>query len=106
MMLPLSCKVVTINPRSSLEFATVGGRKNSDGNLKYSLTLTKRSHVIIMYQLAGQPSDNNAHYFFKMRLDINSAVVNHTASHSYTQYTGNYGLWQRYLHAATHKIVV
>ena len=48
MMLPLYCKVVTINPRSSIEFAAVGGRKNSDGNLKYSLTLTKRSHVIIM----------------------------------------------------------
>ena len=107
MMLPLSCKVVTINPRSSIEFAAVGSNTYPDSDLKYSLTLTKGSHVIIMYQFAGQSSDYNDHYYFKTRLAINSAVVSHTMSHpSYTRYAGNYGLWQGYLRAATHKIVV
>ena len=107
MMLPLSCKVVTINPRSSINFAAVKHNIYPDTDLIYNLTLTKGSHVITMYQFAGQSSDNNANYYFKTRLAINSAVVSHTVSHpGYTRYAGNYGLWQGYLSAATHKIVV
>ena len=78
MMLPLSCKVVTINPRSSIEFAAVGSNTYPDSDLKYSLTLTKGSYVINMYQFAGQSSDNEDFYYFKTRLVINSAVVSHT----------------------------
>ena len=107
MLLPLSCKVVSLNPRSSIEFAALKHYVYQETNLKYSMTLSKGSHVIIMYQFAGKSSDNNSHYYFKMRLTINSIVLSHTAFHpGYTLYTGNFGLWQGYLSAATHKIAV
>ena len=107
MLLPLSCKVVSLNPRSSIEFVALRHNIYQKTDLKYSLTLTKGSHVIIMYQFAGQSSDNDSLYYFKMRLTINSIVLSHTASHpGYTVYTGNFGLWQGYLSAATHRIAV
>ena len=96
-----------LNARSSIEFAALKHYVYQETDLKYSLTLSKGSHVIIMYQFTGQSSDKNSHYYFKMRLTINPIVLSHTASHpGYTVYAGNFGLWQGYLSAATHKIAV
>ena len=60
MLLPLSCKVVSLNPRSSMEFAILKHNVYQETDLKYSLTLTNGSQVIIMYQFAGKSSDNNS----------------------------------------------
>ena len=106
MILPQSCKVAAINPRTSINFQRASANIYKETDLKYSLTLTKNSHVIIMYQFSGQSSSSN-HYYFKMRLTINSKVISHTVSHpGYTQYTGNFALWQGYLSPTTHKIAV
>ena len=106
MMLPLSCRVVAINPRVNMNFNALRYNIYSDTDLKYSLTLTNNSHVIIMYQFTGQ-SSGSASYYFKMRLTINSAVVSHTSSHlGYTRFTSNFALWQGHLGVATHKIAV
>ena len=107
MLLPLSCKVVALNPRSSIEFAKLRYDVYQETDLNYSLALTKGSHVIIMYQFAGQSSNSNPSFYFKMRLAINSTILSHTASHpGFTVYASNFGLWQGYLSAATHKIAV
>ena len=107
MMLPPSCKVAIVNPLTSIEFKRVHQAQYSETDLIYSLTLSKGSHVIIMYQIAVKSSDNNHVYYFKTRLTITSALKGHTASHpGNTLYASNFGLWQGYLSAATHKIVV
>ena len=54
MMLPPSCKVVTINPRTDITIAHSNGWTKTD--LQYSLVLSKLSHVIIMYQYSGYGS--------------------------------------------------
>ena len=106
MMLPPSCKVAMVNQNSSIDFRAIGSNQYLETDLKYSLTLTKGSHVIIMYQFAGKSFDNN-NYYFKTRLTINSALQSHTASHpGYTVYASNFDLWQGYLRAATHRIAV
>ena len=107
MMLPPSCKVAMVNPLTGIEFKGVSWHHYSKTDLEYSLALTKASHVIIMYQFAGKSSDNHSVYYFKTRITINSTVVSHTASHpGNTLYAGNFGLWQGYLHASTHRIAV
>ena len=107
MMLPPSCKVALVNPLTSIEFKRVSWYRYSETDLNYSLTLTKGSHVIIMYQIAGKSSDNHHNYYFKTRLTLNSTLVSHTASHpGDTLYASNFGLWQGYLSEATHKIVI
>ena len=105
MMLPPSCMVAVVNPLTSIEFKRV--YQYSETDLKCSLILTKGSHVITIYQIAGKSSDNNHVYYFKTRLTINSVLKSHTASHpGNTLYASNFGLWQGYLRAATHKIAV
>ena len=107
MMLPPSCKVTLVNPLTSIEFKGVSQHQYSETDLNYSLTLTKGSHVIIMYQIAGKSSDNHHVYYFKTRLTFNSTLVSHTVSHpGNTLYASNFGLWQGYLSEATHKIVI
>ena len=103
MMLPPSCKVVTVNPRTNITIAHRGSWTKTD--LQYSLVLSKLSHVIIMYQQSGQGLKNN--YYVVTRIKINSAIQKHTAVHSYyTLYYGNFGLWQGSLNSGTHSIVV
>ena len=107
MMLPPSCKVAMVNPKTRVDFKAIGPGSYLETDLKYSLTLTKGSHIIIMYQFSGKSSDNNPFYYFKTRLTINSALQSHTASYpGYTVYASNFALWQGYLSKATHRIAV
>ena len=108
MMLPPSCKVVLVNPRTNITIpqspSTYTWLKT---DLQYSLVLSKLSHVIIMYQYTGQGQQNN--YYITNRIKINSAIQKHTVYHSgYTGslYYGNSGLWQGSLNAGTHTISV
>ena len=102
MMLPPSCKVVTVNPRTTITIPKSSWTKT---DLQYSLVLSKLSHVIIMYQYTGYgPKDD---YYFVTRIKINSAVEKHVTYHSgYTRYYGNFGLWQGSLNSGTHAILV
>ena len=77
MMLPPSCKVVLVNPRTSVTILHSGWAAT---DLKYSLVLSKLSHVIIMYQYRGQGQQNN--YFITNRIKINSEIQKHTVYHS------------------------
>ena len=102
MMLPPSCKVVTVNPRTDLTIAHSSWNKT---DLQHSLVLSKLSHVIIMYQYTGYGLIDN--YFFVTRIKINTVVEKHTTFHSgYTRYYGNFGLWQGSLDSGTHTILV
>ena len=103
MMLPSSCKVVTVNPRTDLTIPQSSWTKT---DLHYSLVLTKLSHVIITYQYSGWNSDRNDYYFVN-RIKINSSIQKHTVYHSgRTAYYGNFGLWQGSLDTGTHNILV
>ena len=103
MMLPPSCKVVIVNPRTDITIPQSSWTKT---DLHYSLVLTKLSHVIIMYQYSGWNPDKNDYYFVN-RIKINSAIQKHTVCHSgYTAYYGNSGLWQGSLNTGTHNILV
>ena len=106
MMLPPSCKVVTINPRTDITTSSANSWTKTD--LQYSLVLSKLSHVIIMYQYSGYGPYNN--YHIVTRIKINSAIQKHTACHSgktgYPHYYGNFGLWQGSLNSGTHTILV
>ena len=102
MMLPPSCKVVTVNPRTTI---TIPHSSWTKTDLQYSLVLSKLSHVIIMYQYTGYGLRDD--YFFVTRIKINTAVEKHTTYHSgYTRYYGNFGLWQGSLNSGTHAILV
>ena len=86
MMLPPSCKVVLVNPRTNVTIpqspSTYTWLKT---DLQYSLVLSKLSYVIIMYQYTGQGQQNN--YYITNRIKINSAIQKHTVYHS--GYTGS-----------------
>ena len=104
MMLPPSCKVVTVNPRADLKLPH---RSWTVTYLQHSLVLKKLSHVIIMYQFSGWSSQTD--YFFINRIKINSVIQKHTISHSpYNsgRYHSNFGLWQGSLDSGTHSITV
>ena len=101
MMLPPSCKVVTINPRTNI--TTSSNRSWNKTDLQYSLVLSKLSHVIIMYRYSGYGSYND--YLIVTRIKLNSAIQKHTACHSgYPHYYSNFGLWQGSLNSETHHI--
>ena len=102
MMLPPSCKVVTVNPRTTI---TIPHSSWTKTNLQYSLVLSKSSHIIIMYQYTGYGQLSN--YYFVTRIKINTVVEKHATSHSgYRTYYGNFGLWQGSLNSGTHTILV
>ena len=101
MMLPPSCKVVLVNPRTNV---TIPFSHWTATDLQYSLVLSELSHVIVMYQYSGQRQNN---YYFVNRIKINSAIQKHTTFHSARSlYYGNFGLWQGSLNAGTHKISI
>ena len=101
MMLPPSCSVVTDNPKTSLTLSNSNSWAPSD--VTTSFTLSKQSHVIIMYQFSG--FSGNSHTV--MRLSINSVPQKHTVSLTGdTVFAGNYGLWQGSLNSGTHKITL
>ena len=104
MMLPPSCKVVLVNPRTNITIPHSGWTAT---DLKYSLVLSKLTHVIIMYQYTGQGQQNN--YYIVNRIKIDSEIQKHTVYHSGyigSLYYGNFGLWQGSLNAGTHIISV
>ena len=103
MMLPPSCKVVTVNPRTELTITSRNLWTKSD--VQYSLKLSKLSHVIIMYQISGYGPTNN--YCLVTRMKIGTIIEKHTAFHSgYEKYYGNFGMWQGSLDSGTHAIAV
>ena len=102
MMLPPSCKTVLVNPRTTVTIPQSGWTAT---DLKYSLVLSKLSYVIIMYQYTGYGAHLN--YHLVTRIKINTAVEKHTVFHSgYSNYHGNFGLWQGSLNSGTHTILV
>ena len=100
MMLPSSCKVVTVNPRTNLTASQI--YKWTKLDFQYSLVL---SHVIIMYQLSGYgPHDN---YHIVTHIKLNTVIEKHSVCHSgYENYYDNFGLWQGSLASGTHNIIV
>ena len=102
MTLPPSCKVTVINPRNAVPVPHSGWRET---DLKYSLSLPRLSHVIIMYQFTGHGERND--YYLVWRIKIDSVVQKHTISHSgYTYYFGGVGVWQGSLNTGKHDIAI
>ena len=101
MTLPPSCKVVTINPRTSVTLSTANIWASTD--VTYSLKLSRQSHVLAMYQLAGRFVSKTV----VLRLSINSVAQKHTQSLiGATVYGGLVGMWQGALNAGTYKIAL
>ena len=99
MMLPLSCKVAVIDPKTSISLSDSDKWASTD--IVYSFSLSKQSHVIIMYQYAG----HGGNAYIVMRLNIDSVAQPHTISLTgNTPYAGNFGLWQGSLNSGAHKI--
>jgi len=101
MMLPPSCSVATIQPKGKFSLSNSNSWPSTD--VTYSFTLSKQSHVIIMYQYAGHCGNSHA----IMCLSIDSVTQKHTASLTgNTAYTGNFGLWQGSLTSGAHKVIL
>ena len=101
MMMPSSCGVVTVHPRTS--FTLGDSNRWASTDLSHTLKLTKNSHVIVMYQFSG--SGGGSHIV--MRLRIGNTVQKHTVSLvGDTTYAGNFGLWQGAFKAGEHTFVV
>ena len=101
MMLPESCRAYTIQPRS--KFSLGSSNRWALTDVTYSFTLSKLSHVIVMYQYSG--FGGNSHVV--MRLSIDSVVQKHTVSLTgNTAYAGNFGLWQGSLNNGAHKVTL
>ena len=100
MMLPPSCSVDTVHPKTSL---TLKSSAWTPTDVTYSFKLSKPRHVIIMYQFSG--SSHNS--YIVMRLNIDSVPQRHTVSLTgNTPYIGNFGLWQGSLNAGDHKVTL
>ena len=98
MMLPPSCKAYSIQPKTTFSLSNSNSWASTD--VTYSFTLSKLSHVIIMYQYSG--FSGNSHVV--MRLSIDSDAQKHTVSLTRdTSYAGNFGLWQGSLNTGSHK---
>ena len=95
MMLPPSCKVVLVNPRTTVAIPRRGWIAT---DLKYSLALSKLSHVIIMYQYSGQGQQNN--YFF-----VNHIRYSKAHSVPFRSQLIYFGLWQGPLDSGTHILI-
>jgi len=101
MVLPESCRVATITPTGVFTLRKTSQWASTDVN--YTLTLDKKSHVLVMYQYSGFAKNS----YVLMRLSINSVPCKHTQSLTGdTEYAGNFGLWQGSLNAGTHSVVL
>ena len=99
MMLPPACTVTTVQPKTSFSLSNSNTWASTD--VTYSFTLSKQSHVIIMYQYSGYSSYSH----IVVRLSIDSVSQKHTVSLTgNTIYVGNFGLWQGSLSNGAHKI--
>jgi len=100
MMLPPSCSVDTVHPKTSF---TLKSSTWAPTDVTHSFKLPKQSHVIIMYQFSGQGSNN----YIVMRLNIDSVPQRHTISLTgNTRHIGNFGLWQGSLNAGDHEVTL
>ena len=101
MMLPPACKVTTVQPKTSFSLSNSNSWTSTD--VTYSFTLSRKSHVIIMYQYAGYSGGSHT----VMRLSIDSVAQQHTVSLTGdTAYAGNFGLWQGLLKSGAHKLTL
>ena len=101
MMLPTSCSAHSIQPKSNLSLSNSNRWASTD--VTYSFTLSKLSHVIIMYQYSGYGGNS----YVVMRLSIDSVAQKHTVSLTGdTGSVGNFGLWQGSLVSGTHKVTL
>ena len=101
MMLPPTCTVTTIQPKTNFSLSSSNRWASTD--VTYSFTLSKQSYVIIMYQYAGY----GGNLYTVIHLSIDSVAQQHTASLTgNTAYTGNFGLWQGSLNSGAHKIIL
>ena len=101
MMLPPSCSAYSIQPKTTFSF----GKSNiwASTDVTYSFTLSKQSHVIIMYQYAG---DGGGSYIL-MRLSIDSVAEKHSVSlNGNAERAGNFGLWQGSLNSGNHEVTL
>ena len=97
-MLPPSCTAYSIQPKTTFSLSNSNSWASTD--VTYSFTLTKESHVIIMYQYAGSGGSS----YIVMRLSIDSVAQKHSVSLTgNTAYAGNFGLWQGSLKSGAHK---
>ena len=87
MILPFTCKVETINPRTDFE---VKNSSWTETDVCYKLELEKTHHAIIIYHFTSE-SEN---YYVFTRLTRNSVPIKHTTSITgNAKYAGNSGLW-------------
>ncbi|XP_065902489.1 uncharacterized protein [Dysidea avara] len=101
MIFPPSCNVVTVNPKGN--FAIGNSNVWAPTDVSHSLSLSKQSHVFIMYQFAGPFGGKT----IVMRLSINSVPQKHTQSlMGEMTYGGMFGMWQGVLNSGTHKITL
>jgi len=88
MILPRTCSVVNINPRSDYEVRNTTWIQT---DVCYDLNITKTQHLIVFYQFT---TESGNHYVFN-RLTINSDPIKHSASITGNgRHAGNTGLWQ------------
>ena len=101
MMLPPGCTVTTVQPKTSFSLSNSNTWASTD--VTNSFTLSKQSHVIIMYQYAGFSGGSHT----VMRLNIDSVPQPSTASLTGdTIFAGNFGLWQGSLDSGAHKVTL
>ena len=101
MMLPPSCNAYIIQPETKLSLSNSNSWASTD--VTHSFTLSKLSHVIVMYQYSGLGGKSHV----VMRLSIDSVAQKHTVSLSGdTKYAGNFGLWQGSLNNGAHKVTL
>ena len=101
MMLPPSCSAYSIRPESTFSLSSSNIWASTD--VTYSFTLTKESHVIIMYQYAGTGDYSQV----VMRLNIDSVAQKHSTSIAgETVFASNFGLWQGPLSSGSHEVTL
>ena len=97
MILPSSCEAFYVQPKTT--FSLSNSNRWASTDVTYSFTLSKQSHVIIMYQYAGYSGSS----YIVMRLSIDDVARKHTISLTgHTIFAGNFGLWQGSLNSGVH----
>ena len=100
MLLPTTCKVINISPRTDFEVKNSTWTKT---DVCYEFKPKKIRHVIVMYQFT---SESEKYYVFT-RLTKNSIPIRHTTSIAGNgKYAGNSGLWQGVLAEGNHTFCI
>ena len=96
-----ACTVTTVKSKTS--FSPSNSNSWASTDVTYSFTLSKQSHVIIMYWYI----DYSANSHTVMHLSIDSVAQKHTVSLTGdTAYIGNFGPWQGSLNSGAHKVTL